>query len=114
MADEPPTAALDVEGPAAPPRRNGELVFEAPWESRLFGLTLSLHRAGLFEWEEFRRRLIEAIGTWERSRPSGEWSYYRCWAQAFEHLLADRDLCAPGELEAKTTAFASRPAGHDH
>ena len=31
---------LDAEGPAAPPRSNGELVFEAPWEARLFGVTM--------------------------------------------------------------------------
>ena len=63
---------LDAEGPAAPPRRNGELVFDAPWESRLFGLTLALHRAGLFEWDEFRRLLIDEIETWERAHVSGE------------------------------------------
>ena len=28
----------DAHGPLAPPRRNGELVFEAPWETRAFGL----------------------------------------------------------------------------
>ena len=50
---------LDTEGPAAPPRRNGELLFGAPWEGRLFGLTMALHRAGVFEWDEFRQLLIE-------------------------------------------------------
>jgi hypothetical protein len=29
---------LDVDGIADPPRRNGELIFEAPWQSRVFGL----------------------------------------------------------------------------
>ena len=52
---------LDLDGPAAPPRRNGELVFEAPWESRLFGLTMALHEAGAFSWDEFRSRLIAEI-----------------------------------------------------
>lgn len=28
------SAPLDVDGPAAPPRANGELVFAEPWESR--------------------------------------------------------------------------------
>ena len=40
--------ALDSDGPAAPPRRNGELAFEAPWESRLFGVTMALVRSGVF------------------------------------------------------------------
>jgi hypothetical protein len=37
---------LDVEGPAAPPRSNGELAFAAPWESRAFGLAMALHDGG--------------------------------------------------------------------
>ena len=52
-------AGLDgvLEGPAAPPAANGELVFEAPWQARLFGMAWSLCDAGLFEWDEFRAKL---------------------------------------------------------
>ena len=32
-------------GAAAPPRSNGELVFEAPWESRSFGMAVALSEA---------------------------------------------------------------------
>ena len=115
MAEEVALAALDVEGPAAPPRRNGELVFAAPWESRLFGLTLSLSRAGVFAWEEFRARLIAEIRAWEAAgHPQAEWSYYERWQAAFEDLLAAKGLCAPPELERRVRALAARPAGHDH
>ncbi|MFF3919955.1 hypothetical protein ACFYZB_42375 [Streptomyces sp. NPDC001852] len=31
-------APLDTEGPAAPPRSNGELLFAEPWESRACGM----------------------------------------------------------------------------
>jgi nitrile hydratase accessory protein len=101
---------LDVTGPAAPPRRNGELVFAAPWESRLFGHTLSLHRAGLFSWEEFRQRLIAEIGA---CAPE-EWSYWRCWQHAFEDLLAAKGLCAAADVEGRTHVLAARAPGHDH
>ena len=37
---------LDEDGAAAPPRENGELAFSAPWEGRLFGLTMTLVEAG--------------------------------------------------------------------
>ena len=47
--------------PAAPPRANGELVFAAPWESRVFGLAAALRERGLFSWDEFRAELIAAI-----------------------------------------------------
>lgn len=106
---------LDLAGAAAPPRRNGELVFEAPWQSRLFGLTLALAEAGCFEWEEFRRLLIDEIATWEAGRhPPAEWSYYRCWERAFERVVAAKGLCAAPELEARLRQLAARPAGHDH
>jgi nitrile hydratase accessory protein len=106
---------LDREGPGAPPRRNGELVFAAPWESRLFGLTMALHRAGVFEWEEFRRLLIDEIQHWERSHASGDgWSYYERWHAAFERLLSAKGVCASAELAERLAALADRPAGHDH
>ena len=107
--------SLDIAGPAAPPRRNGELVFEAPWESRLFGVTLALCQAGRFEWEEFRHALIAAITEWERgAHPPEEWSYYRCWETALERVLAAKGLCAAPELEAREHALAAREPGHDH
>jgi nitrile hydratase accessory protein len=106
---------LDSDGPDAPPRRNGELVFAAPWESRLFGLTMALHRAGLFEWDEFRRLLIDEIQSWERSHASGDgWSYYERWQAAFERLLTSKGVCASAELTDRLAVLAGRPAGHDH
>ena len=112
MSDEP---RLDVAGAAAPPRRNGELVFAAPWESRLFGMTLALHRAGLFAWDEFRERLIAEITAWERAHPTrDEWSYYARWLAALESLLVAKGLCAPAQIDACVTALAARPPGHDH
>ncbi len=106
---------LDTEGPAAPPRENGELVFAAPWESRLFGMTLALCEAGQLEWEDFRQLLIEEIGRWEAAgHPPEEWSYYTRWATALERLLATRGLCAAPELSERAATLAARPHGHDH
>jgi nitrile hydratase accessory protein len=109
-----PAELLDADGPGAPPRRNGELVFAAPWESRIFGLTLSLHRAGVFEWDEFRRLLIEEIDAWEKRSGRGPWSYYERWHAAFEKLLAAKGLCPPAELHERIERLEARPAGHDH
>ncbi|GAB7145686.1 hypothetical protein LRC484719_42880 [Mycobacterium riyadhense] len=49
---------------ATPPRRNGELVFEAPWESRAFGLAVALAELNRYAWEEFRLQLIGEIADW--------------------------------------------------
>jgi nitrile hydratase accessory protein len=112
MTERSGIAALDTTGPGAPPRQNGELVFASPWESRLFGLTMALYEAGLFDWEEFRRLLIDAVARREGS--SGEWSYYACWLEAFETLLEAKRLCGRADLEPVIQQLASRPAGHDH
>ena len=103
---------LDVEGPAAPPRSNGELVFAAPWESRAFGLAMALHDGGLLEWEDFRQQLIGAVARAEAA--GGEFSYYRCWLEALQTVLDDRGLIDPGAVESLAAELAGRPAGHDH
>jgi len=103
---------LDIEGPAAPPRSNGELVFAAPWESRAFGLAMALHDGGLFEWEDFRQQLIAAVARAETA--GGDFSYYRCWLEALQTLLDVEGLVDRDSVEERTTELACRPAGHDH
>jgi nitrile hydratase accessory protein len=120
-AEGPPAAVAEVErvldtsGPAAPPRGNGVLIFQAPWESRVFGLTLALHGQGGFAWDEFRDRLIAAIARAEAQLgPDETFHYYACWMEALQALLADKKLCEPGALETREEALAARPVGHDH
>jgi nitrile hydratase accessory protein len=105
---------LPESGPAAPPRSNGELVFAAPWESRIFGITLALLDEDRFEWPEFQRRLIEAIARHEAELGDGEFQYYACWLEAFRTLATDKgwlDAEALSDLEAE---LAARAPGHDH
>jgi len=115
VAERTASSHLDAKGPAAPPRANGELVFEAPWESRLFGLTVALCDGGAFEWDRFRRLLIEEIAAWEAGHPSGEgYRYYECWLAAFERLMEDLRVLSRGEVDALEERIAARPPGHDH
>lgn len=106
---------LPITGPTAPPRSNGEMVFDAPWESRLFGVTMALVEAERFSWSEFQQRLIAAVGRWEADHPDGEgYRYYERWAEALESLLADLGIVAIETTDARALALAARPAGHDH
>jgi nitrile hydratase accessory protein len=116
MPEPRPESVLEWEGPMSPPRRNGEIVFDALWQSRLFGMTMVLYEAGMFRWEEFRDRLIAAIAAWERQRhpdPTA-YRYWDCWLAAFEQLVADKGLCASDALARRVTELAARPHGHDH
>ncbi len=87
----------DLGGPNAVPRRNGELVFDAPWQGRAFGMAVALSEGGLFPWEEFRQALIHEIAAAEAR--GGEFRYYDAWMAALEHVLAGRGLLRAEELE---------------
>jgi len=109
-------AILAVDGGAAPlPRRNGELVFEAPWESRAFGVAIALHDAGAIDFEVFRSRLIAAIGRRGGPEPDGEpaSAYYACWLDALERVLLEQRIVSAAELEARCASIAHDWA-HDH
>jgi len=109
-------SVLPSEGVLAPPRKNGELQFDEAWESRVFGLTMSLHEAGAFAWGEFQAALIESIAVWERKHgTSGEgYRYWERWLEAFEELAEAKGLLAHAELEARTRELEARPEGWDH
>lgn len=78
--------AVDEDGPAAPPRRNGELVFAEPWHARAFGMCVALlDREGL-GWDAFRVHLVAAIAE-EPDR-----AYYDSFAAALDAFVAGRGL----------------------
>lgn len=106
--------AGDISGPAAIPRRNGELVFNEPWESRIFGAAVALCERGLFAWDEFRERLIAEIMAADTkldasAQPS---PYYEHFLSALERLLIDKGICAKEEIERHESAETSDE--HDH
>jgi nitrile hydratase accessory protein len=108
-----PTLQLDVDGPAAPPRSNGELVFAEPWEGRAFGLTMALVHGGVLDYDTFRTALIDRVRA-EEAAAVEDFSYYRCWLAALERVLDQAGLVSPVDLLGRTAEFAARPAGHDH
>jgi nitrile hydratase accessory protein len=91
----------DLPGLEQVPRRNGELVFEAPWQSRVFGMAVALNQARDYDWDEFRRRLIAEIG----NAPDRE--YYATWLSAFERLLLESNVLSADELERRKAEYIS-------
>ncbi|MEJ2863917.1 nitrile hydratase accessory protein [Actinomycetospora flava] len=110
------STVLDTAGPAAPPRSNGELVFAEPWESRAFGMAVSLSEAGAFTWDALRDRLVARIAAWEAERglEDPEFRYYACWLDALEDVLVDGGALGGDDVVARSVELAARPAGHDH
>jgi nitrile hydratase accessory protein len=106
---------LPIDGPAAPPRANGELVFAAPWESRLFGMTMALIERGAFAWSDFQPELVAAIRAWEAGASAGsEYRYYERWQEALERVVTRTAICSSADLASRAQTFAARPHGHDH
>jgi nitrile hydratase accessory protein len=91
----------------APPRSNGELLFQRFWESRAFGMAIALSKKGHYEWEDFRQKLIASIAEWERQHceDDPDWNYYQRWLSALEHLLVASDLLDREELDRRTAQF---------
>ena len=105
MTNEPSQEIANMEGAAALPRSNGELVFEAPWEGRAFGIGVELNETGLYPWRAFRDGLVKEI---ERNEAGDETpAYYELWLTTLEKLLLERGVLTPEELEQRTAEYAS-------
>ncbi len=95
----------NMTGGEALPRKNGELVFEEPWEGRAFGLAVAMNEGGIYGWADFRDRLVEETVADEKH--GEQTGYYQRWVRALERLALDRGLVTSTELEARTGAYAS-------
>jgi nitrile hydratase accessory protein len=96
---------LETSGPAGVPRKNGELIFETPWESRTFGIAIALCEKGVFDWEDFRKELITQVGKAERENfaITGMWNYYEIWTASLERVLFAKRIINREELQERAT-----------
>ncbi len=84
----------DMQGPAALPRRSGELQFQDPWEGIAFALAVALCEQRHYAWSEFQERLIAEITSTDRQSPETRPTYYENWLAALEKLLDAKDILA--------------------
>lgn len=102
---------LAADGPAAPPRANGELVFEAPWQSRVFGLAAAMIEGGHFSWVDFQAALIAEIAT---ADAAGVDDYWGSWRDALLSCCETSGAVTGAEWQSRTEQLLTRPTGHDH
>jgi nitrile hydratase accessory protein len=86
----------------SPPRLDGKLCFAQTWQRQVFGVAIALSKAGYFDWEDFRLKLIAAIGEWEDSHRLDDPS----WLTALERLLVEQGLITGEDLAARPPAAA--------
>jgi nitrile hydratase accessory protein len=110
MSDE-----MELSKELEPPMANGELLFESPWQSRVFGMARVLCEADYFLWDDFRDALIQQISAWDQAHRIDEpYVYYDHFLAALTSLLGEKGIMGASELLEKDLEFQNRPHGHDH
>ncbi|MDF2824342.1 MAG: nitrile hydratase accessory protein [Mycobacterium sp.] len=108
-------AELDeLGGAVALPRSNGELIFDAPWQGRIFGLVVHMCQSGRFVWDDFKKHLIDVIdasGLDDTCDPS---VYYRQFGEAFSRLVAEKGYVSADLIEQRTRNESERLSHNDH
>lgn len=102
------------------PRKNGELVFDEPWEARAFGLAVALNEEGVYPWQDFSGGLSNTISSIEQGLPdpaavtiNESSDYYQHWLASLETLILAQGLVTSAELEAEIATQIHHDA-HDH
>ncbi|MBI2911214.1 MAG: nitrile hydratase accessory protein [Chloroflexi bacterium] len=92
------------------PRRSGELIFEAEWEKRGFGMGVALVEQGVVPFDDLRWRVVAAISLWERANLGQEetFRFAERWLIALEKLLVDRGIVSREEIEKKIAERRAR------
>jgi cobaltochelatase CobN len=95
----------DLGDDLAVPRKNGEMVFAAPWEGRVFGMAVALSDEDVYDWNDFRDRLVAEIAAAEQHGDAS--GYYERWLASFERLLLEMGTITAEELDSRTAEFAA-------
>lgn len=116
MATTPDPRIANMDAELSLPRKNGELVFDAPWEARAFGMAVALNDAGLYPWRHFSQGLAaETAAAESRENPV---SYYEHWLETLEQLAIAHGLVTAEELDTRSAEYTlsvdDAHASHDH
>lgn len=71
-----------------------QIVFQSPWHSQLFAITVQLSESGNFTWKEF----VDVFGkSLNRARIKkenldGNDDYFNCWLEALEKIIVSKEI----------------------
>ena len=94
-----------------------KVVFENPWHSQLFAITVQLSEKGNFSWTEFVTVFGEALKkeSLHEKNLDGSNDYFSCWLNALEKILIEKNISNQNTLillkEDWTQAYLSTPHG---
>lgn len=95
------------------PHDNAGPVFNEPWQAQAFAMAVTLHKAGLFTWEIWTKKIGALIAADKNPDTTGE-RYYEYWLTTLEQLVADTTPISPDLLESRKEAWdrAARATPH--
>lgn len=108
---------------AIPVDADDGVVFDAPWQARLFGLAVAFHEAHEdYDWDAFQERLVRAVADAnpQKLQDDVEGAYYERWLETLESFLVEEGILSRAEIERRQAAFsagerdASEFGGGDH
>lgn len=98
-------------------KNEDQVVFQDPWHSQLFAITVQMSEKGNFSWTEFVKVFGEALKK-ERlptKNLDGSNDYFYCWLNALEEILIEKKISNQNTLillkEEWTQAYLSTPHG---
>jgi len=99
--------------PRLPLDQDGGPVFGAPWEARVFAMTVKAHEAGVFEWREWAEVLGAELAK-DGDGSDAALGYYDHWLNAFETILGAKGVAGSDQLKDLKAAWddAARATPH--
>ena len=71
-----------------------DVVFQNPWHSQLFAITVQLSETGNFSWKEFVQFFGKSLNKsrLELNNLDGNDDYFKCWLIALEEIIISKKL----------------------
>ncbi len=81
------------------PKTENEPMFGEPWQAQAFALTVTLHKNGVFTWDEWAETLgAEITKDKEAGGVADGSNYYALWLGALEHLVTSKGAATADDL----------------
>jgi nitrile hydratase accessory protein len=102
-----------LSSPKLPLDEDSGPVFTAPWEAKVFAMTVQAYESGVFSWPEWAETLGAELAK-DGGGSGGTLGYYDHWLNAFEILLARKGVAEAGQLKGLQEAWdaAARATPH--
>lgn len=72
------------------PAKNGEPVFDEPWQARVFAMAVYLNQTGAFTWKEWADRFSNHIAEFEiGNKIKNSNDYYTLWTKTLENYAQE-------------------------